>query len=336
MGIQTAAILYPVNTTTVDTGTGIDIRLLDSAEAGADDDTQTAQATHAQDDVERTFDPATGAVTNTNNAGTTLFKMGWALRLTEDMTPSDDTNCNAVLTSGSLNFTLSVCIDQTGGTYTAGNYGPTWRASLWRYDPATDTGTLIGASSDGATSWNYTPAAGDLGTFKSVNMVLSVPSQVEFAQGEILLLQVGLNTGTVPNPTLGTATWTYKLRVDNSGTNITFAASQGIRQVCFTTGAGAGIASVAGVPVIVLPAIGAAAGIATAVSELQAQAHMTGSAAGIAAVSGVLQADAEMTGAAAGAATVTGAPVVIVPTVGTAEVGGGGGTTVVIKRPIYD
>ncbi len=236
MGIQRAATLYPVNTTTVDTGTGIDIRLLDSAQAGADDDTQTATATHTQDNVERTFDPATGGVTNTNNAGTTLFKTGWALRLSEDMTPADDTNCNAFLTTGNFVLNLQVAVNQSGGTYASGTYAPLWKMSIWRYDPATNTGTAIGGTSNNSLSWNIAPVGGDLGTFKNIGLTINsavfFPNGVEFAQGEVLLLQIGLNTQTIPNPTVGTATWTYTLRVDNANTNITFISGQGIRAAC--------------------------------------------------------------------------------------------------------
>lgn len=235
MGIQTAAVLYPVNTTTVDSGGAIDIRLLDSAQAGADDDTQTATATHTQDNVDRTFDPATAGVTASADVNT-LQKLGWALRLSEDMTPPDDTNCNAFLRTGNLVVNVTVTITQAGGTYTTGTYAPLWKASLWRYNPATDTATIIGFSANNTPSWNIAPVGGDLGTFKTIaitfNSAAQFPNGAEFAAGEILLLQLGVKTQTIPNPTVGTATWTYTLRVDHTNTNITFVAEQGIRQIC--------------------------------------------------------------------------------------------------------
>lgn len=235
MAIQRATVLYPVNTTTVDTGAGIDVRLLDSAQAGADDSTQTASFSHTNDNVERTFDPATGSVTNTNNAGTTLFKTGWALRLTQDMTPTDDTICDAFLNSGTLTVNMNVNATQTGGTYTSGTFGPTFRASLWRYNPATDTGTIIASGSTTGTTWDLTPVTGDIGTAKTASISINVASDTTFGAvggtaAEVLYLQLGLNTGTVPNPTLGTAAFIVTLTVDNTNTKITFAAGQGIHQ----------------------------------------------------------------------------------------------------------
>lgn len=305
MSIETADILFPVNTTTVDTGAGVDVRRL-SDTAGANDVTQTATATHTQDNVERTLDPATAGVTNTNNAGTTMFKMGWALRLSEDMTPDDDTNCNAVLTDGTINVLLDVTINQSGGTYASGSYGPTWRASLWRYNPSTDTGTLIAVGSVATPTWTIGGVGVDLGTFKTATVSINVPANVEFQPGEILLLQVGLNTGTIPNPTLGTGTWTYTLRL-GSVTKVDFVAGQGVRQVCYTEGASVGAGAGSGVPVVVLPSIGAVAVVAAASGAVQAEANMAGSSTGIGSASGATTATAHMAGLCAGIGVAGGA-----------------------------
>lgn len=238
MGIQRATVLYPVNSTTVDTGAGVDVRLLDSAQAGATDTSQTAQATHTQDNAERTFDPATANTAITTSAYNVLAKAGWALRLTQDMTPADDTNCDCALGAGTLTVNISVAINQAGGTYVSGTYAPSWNVSLWRYNPSTDSATLIGSSTNNGTSWNVN--GGDIGTFKTVSQTISVASLVAFAQGEVLYLQIGVNTGVIPNPTIGTATWTYTLAVDDPNTNITFASGQGIQQSCSLSGSAVG------------------------------------------------------------------------------------------------
>ncbi len=232
MTLERATTLYLRNNVTVDTGTGIDIRILDDVNGGTNDITQTATATHTQDNVERTFDPATAGVTNTNNAGTTLFKTGWALRLTEDMTPVDDTNCNAFLPAGTLTVNLNVTLQNAGGTDLGGTQQPTWRASLWRYNPSTDTGTLIAAGSNNSTTWSTVAVTGDAGTFKTVPVSIVVSTATEFSPGEILLLQTGLNTGTLTNPTLGTITYTFTLRIDNNNSAIVWAAGQSIKQTC--------------------------------------------------------------------------------------------------------
>lgn len=86
MSINRANRLIPINTTTVDSAAGIDIRLLSVNEPGVDDTTQSVRFTHTQDGQERTFDPATGLVTVETDP-LTFQGEGWALRLSEDMTP---------------------------------------------------------------------------------------------------------------------------------------------------------------------------------------------------------------------------------------------------------
>lgn len=336
MGIETAAVLHLRDDTTVDTGVGINILLLSASTTGFGPAEQSASATHTQDSVERTFDPLVANVTNTNHAGDTLFKRGWALRLTDDMTPSDDTNCNAALTAGDATINLVCKINQTGGTYAGGNYGPTWRASLWRYNISADTGVLIAAGSVATPTWGYTPASGDLNTYKNVVININVPSIVEFQPGEVLLLQVGLNTGTIPNPTLGTATWTYTLAIEPAGQNcnITWDTSptQGIRTLCPIDGTVAGVGEALGVPVIVKPTAGTDTAIATVLGAMQADANMAGTSAGTVTVTGALQADANMAGTSAGIATADGALGAVLGTVGTVEIGAVGGETII--RPL--
>lgn len=329
MPLSTADPLYPVNSTTVDSGTGIDIRLLSSAEAGASDSDQTVQFTHTNDNVNRTFDPDTGAVTAVADSNA-LQAEGWALRLAEDMTPDDDINCNAVLTAGTIAVSLRVNLDQSGGTYAAGTYGPTFKAALFRYDPIANTGTLIASGSTSATTWTLGGVGEDLGTAKTATLNIVAP-QTEFVQGEILLLQIGLNTGTVPNPTLGTATFTCTLTVDDTNTKIDFASGQGIAQVCYLTGSSSGVSTTSGLAAPVLPATGTSAGAATVLGLLEADKEFTGTSTGVATVSGALEADKETTGTSAGVATASGVPAVVVPTVGTSEVGAGGGEEVIVN-----
>lgn len=333
MGIQTAAVLYPVNTTTVDTGVGIDIRLLDSAEAGANDDTQTVTATHTQDNQVRVFDP--GSTNNTNRLGAEFQAEGWALRLADDMTPADDANCNAVLKAGTLTVNVQVAINQSGGTYASGTYAPFWGTSLWRVNLAADTATLISNASAGSASWTVGGIFADLGTFKNVAITHAIAADVEFQPGEVLYLQCAVGTVTIPNPTVGTATWTYTLRVDNANTNITFAAGQGIRTLCPIGGTSAGVAAASGVPVVVLPQAGSASGAATVSGALQAEANMDGTSAGVATASGDSQADANMGGISAGAAAASADLAAVIGTVGTVNIGDDG-ETIVRRVIVYD
>ena len=336
MALSTADPLYPVNTTTVDTAAGIDIRLLDSAQAGATDTSQSCRWLHTNDGVERTFDPATANVTAVA-AATSFQGEGWALRLTEDMTPTDDTNCNAVLPAQTVVVQMRCLLNMNGGT---GNLGGaenfTMRASLWRYDTSADTGTLI-ASGSTAQSWDTSALGAENNTYKNTSINVVVASNTEFLANEVLLLQLGALSGTLTNPVTGTTNFDMTLDVDHTDTFVNFAAGRTLIQVCYIQGTGAGVATASGIPVIVLPQIGTSAGSSTVTGALQADANMTGSSSGTSTVSGALQADAQMTGTSAGIATVAGVPAVIVPTTGTVEIGaaGSGGTTVNIM-PNFD
>jgi len=231
MAINRTETFYPRNDTTIDTGTGIDIRILSTTQSGTNDVTQTCTADHTNDNVNRWFDPATTGNTDATDINTTLVKRGWALRLTEDMTPpDDDTNCNVIIPANTTTVTLDVGASWSGGAIT-GNTVPTFKASLWRYNPSTDAGTLIAAGTSAATTWqNLTQN----GTFKTVPISITVP-QTTFSQGEILMVQVGMNTGTLPNPITGTTNWVFTLRINNATTNVAFASGSHLLQVCTYT-----------------------------------------------------------------------------------------------------
>lgn len=333
MAVTQTLVFYPVNTTTVDTGAGIDVRLLDSAQAGADNNAQTATFTHTNDNVERTFDPATGGVTNTNNCNTTLFKAGWAIQLT-DMTPVDDVNADAYLPAQTVSVSLVMNATQSGGTYASGTLQPTFKASLWAYNPATDTATLIGSGSSSSVSWNCAATGGTLGTAKTVTFNISVPDTVFGAvkgtAAEILYLQVGFNTGTVPNPTLGTATFTMTMTVDTANTKITLAS--GLAELFYADGSSSGLASPSGSGALVIPTDGTSSGVATASGSLIAFAETTGTSSGVATASGAFGAVGETTGTISGVATVTGSTALVAPTVGTVNIGAGGGGTTIVKK----
>lgn len=230
-----ADIVYPRLNVTVDTGAGVDVRNLDDINGATNDATTTATALATNDNVERTFDPATGGVTNTNHAGTTLFRLGWAFPVA-DMAPVDDTACNAIITAQTLNVLVNMSLTWSSSVAdpATGTVAITFRASLWRYNPSTDAGVLIAAGSVATPTWNIAVAGGDpKGTFKQATIPIVIPAGgIEFASGEVLFLQIGFNTGTLPNPLSGTTTYVFALQVDSASTLIDFAAGQGIRLVC--------------------------------------------------------------------------------------------------------
>lgn len=302
MGMQTASTLYPRNDTTVDTGTGIDIRLLGSS-AGATDETTSVRWTHTQDNTERVFDPATALVTTVANADTFQGE-GWALRLTDDMTPSDDTNCNAALTPGALSVSLDARLNMNGGTNLGGPSLMTFRTSLWRYNPATNTGTLI-ATGTGSETWTTSALGGENNIYKTVTSTVVVSSLVEFAQGEILLLQVGCLGGTFSNAVLGTTNFDLNLRLA-SVTRAEYAAGQKLTSLCAFTGAATGTGDAAGQASRVLGTQGTATGIGDAAGAMSARADATGTATGASDATGLASSVAGTTGSASGAGAATG------------------------------
>lgn len=335
MAIQLATTLYPDNGTVTDnTGAGVDVRLLNSTNP-ATNTANTAAATHTNDNVERTFQPDLLGVTNTNDANTTLLKNGWALRLSNDMTPTDDTNFDAFLPAQTVTVQMNVNATQSGGTYASGTFAPTFKASLWRYNPATNTATLIAVGITAGITWNVAPVGGDLGIAKTASITISVPATVfEASKGtaaEVLYLQLGFNTGTVPNPTLGTATFTVTLTTGNANSNV--ALGIGLTQLGYMVGSGAGVGAASGSGAPVLPTSGSASGVGAASGSLLAYKLVTGSSSGVGAASGVLVAFKLGTGSSAGVGAASGDIAIVEPTVGSVVIGAGSAT--IIKRPVY-
>lgn len=321
MAIETAATLYPDNATTVDTGAGIDVRRL-NATAPAQNDSQSVVFTHTNDNVERTFDPANTGISANNNAST-LQRLGYALQLIPDMTPTDDINCDAFLVAQSVTVNINSAANASGGTYVAGTYTPTMRASLWQYNPATDAGALIATGTDTSQSWTV-GALGNLGTFLVSPVSLTIPA-TQFSQGSVLLLQIGLNTGTVPNPTLGTANWTHTLRL--GPTSLVFAV-KGVRTLCPTVGTSTGSGTAFANAAQIKPTIGTATGTGAAIAVAGATKGTTGTAAGSGQALGQLAAVKGTVGTAAGAGQAVANLAVVKGTVGTINVSEGGGTVV--------
>lgn len=234
MGIQRASVLYPVNSATTDTGAGIDVRFLDDVQAGATDSDQSVRFTHTQDGQERTFDPDNALVTT--EADPLVFQGdGWALAVPDDMTPADDTNCNAMLSAGTLTVNVRALLNMNGGTNLGGVTTITFRASLWRSDPITESNALIASGSQSQT-WDTSVLGAENNTRKNTAISIAIASNVEFTTGETLMLQIGCEGTTLPNATVGTTNFDVTLDVDDAATNITFAAGQGIRQACSLSG----------------------------------------------------------------------------------------------------
>lgn len=244
MAVERAATLYLRNDTTVDTGTGINIRLLDDVNGGTDDVTQTITAANTEDSVLKTFEPGVTGVTAVADPDT-LQKKGWALRLAEDMTPGDDTNCGVFTPAQTFTVNLDVSLAWTGAI--VANPTPIFKVAVVRYNPSTDNGTVWAQGSQ-SQAWQ---ALTENGTFKTVAVSVTRGSNLSYAQGETLLLQVGVNTGTLPNQLPSGGTYTFTLRINNATTRIAWAADGHPHVFCTLSGStvGAGESSRGGLAI---------------------------------------------------------------------------------------
>jgi hypothetical protein len=211
--------LYTRNDVTVDSGGGVDIRRLDDVN-GATSASQTCNAAHTADNQERTFDPATtGFVSNLDARN--LQKLGWAVP-TSDFTPSEGV---ALLAAQTVTVSMRVAVSWGGTPLTTPVSGAVFRASLWKYDPTTDAGTLIASGASSSQTWT----AGQSGATRTVTVPITVAADETFAASETLLLQIGVNVGTLGNPAAGTITYVFTLLCDADLNNITFG-THGLRR----------------------------------------------------------------------------------------------------------
>ena len=236
MTLQRAAVLYPVNTTTVDTGGAIDVRALSSTEPGATDSSQSVQNATQGSNAERRFNPANANDTTTLNAASAQDGVGWAVPVT-DATLGDmatvDTACIPGLAAQTMTVAWTGSLTGTGTGGAGANDVLTPRASLWKYRPDNNSAVLIAGGSGTAITTSALLAYGP--TAYSASVSLSLAAGVGFsigAQAQVLLLVIGANMATGAGLLGGARTFTATIDVDVSTTKITFGTS-GLRQLCF-------------------------------------------------------------------------------------------------------
>jgi hypothetical protein len=337
MGLSTASTFYLNNGVTVDSGSGVDIRLLDDA-VSAIDDGQSIRWEQSQDGANRTFNPDTG-FSNSDNNPYELQREGWALRLTEDVTPTDDTNCNASIPADIIRLTFYVRCNATGGTNLGGSANFSMRFSLWRYNPSTNAGSLVGISSV-TMSWDTTAIGGENNTFKTASAQFTISKDVELLPGEVMMVQVGANATNLPDATLGTTNYDLYLRTGQAdNTKLEFVNGEKISQICYTQGSSTGSSSASGSPAIVLPTEGVSAGVSTASATLEADKETTGVSEGLGVADGEFSAVKEATGSSVGVGDADGSLGLVIPTVGSVDIGEGGGDVTIVENyvfPIFD
>lgn len=228
MPFQNSTVVYPINTTTVDTGGAVDIRALSTTEPGATDSSQSCTAPKNSSNSRR-FDPATAGDTTALDTRVAQDGKGWGIPLA-DMDPGD--GCSAVLLAQTVTVNMVGTITAAAGGLGNDSIDP--RATLWKWDTVANTAVLIGGSNGGGLTFNGITGYTDSAWSRPVNIV--VASDVVFGANEILLLVLGCNI-TASNNVLGAHDVTAKLNVDISTTNVTFTTS--LRKRCFQNFVGA-------------------------------------------------------------------------------------------------
>lgn len=228
--LQRAGTLYPINSTTVDSGTGIDVRALSDTQPGATDGSQSILNATQNSNAERTFDPATASDTTTNNAQTTNGKKGWAIP-TAGMAPGN-ANCVARLVAQTVTVAWGGLANGTGTGNAGVNDVLTPKASLWKYNTSTDTATLIAGNSGTAITKAATLAYSNSAYTASV--AITIGTDVSFGANEVLMVVFGGNLACGAGLLGAGRTTTWTVDVDVSTTTVTFGTA-GLRLLCSFT-----------------------------------------------------------------------------------------------------
>lgn len=232
MALQRANALFPINSTTVDTGTGIDIRALSDTQPGATDNTQSCAVNTQGTNAERTFNP--GTADNASRNALNLQNIGWAVPLA-DMSDGD-ARCKAVLPELTVTVNMSGTASGTGTGNVGANDVLTPKASLWRWNTSTDTATLIDNGTGSPIS--ISAALAYSGTAWSGSVAIVVSPLAQFEADEVLLVQIGGNLACGAGLLGGARTTTWILSVDVNTTSLNFSGGGGLRQRCFESPTG--------------------------------------------------------------------------------------------------
>lgn len=225
MALQRATRLYLTNTTTVDSGSGIDIRAL-SATEGTDDNAQSIRNNTQGSSSERTFDPATDEVLTVANA-TAIQGEGWAVPLA-DMSDGD-ARCTTRLPAGEGALRLVGGATGTGSGGVGANDVWTPRMSLWKWNTSTNTGTLIVSASGTALTLSALLAYGPTAFDQTIDFTVPLTT---FAANEVLFVQAGGLLACGAGLLGGARTFRIYLGVDNVSCYIDFYGAGGLRQRC--------------------------------------------------------------------------------------------------------
>lgn len=284
---------------------GSDVRqLLSVADAATDNTTQTNHGTGGA--VTRTYAPYT-----TTSADLTQADYGWGI------TPTDMgsvTGAYRFYPAGNHTATIRITtsyILQTTGTLTM---------YIYRVSAAPGrTRTLLGNSS---ASVIFPAASG------AVNATVTVAlAEVVFGVDETIQYSFEVNTAGQTTPAVVTRLLTGTNAAIESRINTPI-----LKTLADTTGTATATSTTSGTTGKVLGTSGSSSGAGVVSGVMSSRAETTGSASGVATASGQASSVSGTTGSSAGVASASGAAGKILGTIGTVGIGGGGGTTVIIKK----
>ncbi len=176
--------------------------------------------------VERRFQPATTNNADTINAATTNDNKGFGYVVADMATV--DSSCLAFLAAQVVRVNLSLNLIGTGTGDVGANDVYTPRASLWKYNPSTDSATLIaGASGSPITQ---SAAIAYSGVTAQATVDITVPDTT-FTSAEILMLVSGGSLACGAGLLGGARTFSVRMRHNINTTNITHQTI-GLRQAC--------------------------------------------------------------------------------------------------------
>lgn len=220
------ALLYLRNAVVDTTGTPtVNIRTIDDANAAVVDNTQTVTATHTQDNVKRTFTPAgtSNAVRNSD----AFWGVGWAIPPV-DFTPTDS-RCKAFLPAGTVQVQAVGTVARSA-TPLADTGNVFIDAALFKYKVAANTATYISHSASAPLTHALLLNA-SVAFNTPINITIPAGG-ITFESDEILLVQMGIDTGAMGNPLTGTITYTWTLSIDTNAATRMAPSGSGLRVKC--------------------------------------------------------------------------------------------------------
>lgn len=228
MSFQRATVLYPDNTVTVDTGTGINI--LGLIETFTSDASITSVLNNTQgSSAERAFNPVVANDVAAINAATTASKKGWAIPA-GSLIVTDTVACIPFIAAQTI--TIAISVDYTGTGVGGGGAQDVFtpRASLWKYNPTTNVAVLIAGGSGSSQSTSALLAYGPTNFNLTVPIVIAVSTGLNLT--DVLYLQIGGKLDCGAGLAGGARTFTCQLKHNTANTKMTFG-TMGMAQTCF-------------------------------------------------------------------------------------------------------